>query len=238
MKQLDLSKQSEQTERAQVPAKSPSVAQERGERRKREEDKNLVASNNDLTNDGVSLTARANTDERKVNGNEVQDGPMEIAEDNDRRNVSIHEVIVNRTADTTDKSTVNMDLSPLTPTYDPRFYVRTSFAASTPGSPRCRTNLGSNFIANMTVSPSISFRSSQSFRYHDYCLSEGEFDITLPSQSTSSEVAKVTARSKEAEIFRQIEGDAFDEKTFFNNAQVPLELDHLTADDDVTMLPM
>lgn len=240
MKQLDLNKQ---TEKAQIPAKPPNAAQEYGERQKCEEDKNL-ASNNDLTtgtNDDVLLTA--NKDERKVNESKVQDEPMEIAEDDNRKaDLSIHEVIVNQTAfsslDTANKSTVTGPQSPMS---DPRFYVCTSFAASTPRTilSHCGTNLGSSFAASpIAVSPSISFKSTQSFQYHDYCLSEGEFDITLPSQSISSEVAKITARAKEAEIFRQIEGDDFDEKSFFSDIQVPLKLDHFSANDDVTMLPM
>lgn len=246
MKQLDLSKQ---TERAQVPAKSPNVAQECGEREKREEKGKdlIVASNNGSmmeTND-VPLTERANKDERKVNETEVQDEPMEIAENDSRE--SIHEVIVNRVA-FSPSDTVNRDLSIVNPgpsltssTIDPRFYVRTSFAASTPQgtiSPHCETNLGSSFAASsITISPSRSFRSSQSFQYHDYCLSEREFDISLPSQSTPSEDARMTARAKEAKIFRQIEGDGFDEEGFFNDTRVSLKLD-LTADDDVVMLAM
>lgn len=238
MKQLDLSKQ---TERAQVPAKSPNVVQEHEERQKCVEGKN-PASNNDLTNvDDALLTARANKDEQKVNESEVQDEPMETVEDDDRKaDVSIHEVIVKRTAfsspDTANKSTVaGFSQSSMS---DPRFYVCTSFAASTPKTilPRCETNLGSSFAASsISVSPSMSFKSSQSFQYHDYCLSEGEFDITLPSQS--SEMAKITARAKEAEIFREIEGDGFDERSFFDT-QVPLKLDDLTANDDVMMLSM
>lgn len=248
MKQLDLSKQSKQTERAQVPAKSPKVAQDCGEREKREEGKSLrVAPNNDLmieSNNNVLLTERANKDEQKVD--EAQDEPMEIAENDSREaDVSIHEVIVNRMAfsppDAANKnlSIVNPGPSLQSPTNDPRFFVCTSFAASTPAIISHReTNPGSSFAASsITRSPSTSFRSSQSFQYHDYCLSEREFDITLPSQSTPSEDARMTARAKEAKIFRQIEGDGFDEESFFNDTQVSLKLD-LTADDDVVMLAM
>lgn len=248
LKQLDLSRQ---TERAQAPAKSTNVVREHEERQKCERDKN-PATNNDLTTgtnvNDVSLTTRANNkDERiRMNGSEMQDEPMEIAEDDNRRkaDVSIHDVIVKRTAFSVSPDTANKSTSQITgisspsPINDPRFYVCTSFAASTPKTilPRCGTNLGSSFAASsIPASPSMSFESSQSFQYHDYCLSEGEFDITLPSQS--SELAKVTARAKEAEIFRQIEGDDFDEKSFFNT-QVPLKLDHLTANDDVVMLSM
>lgn len=255
MKQLDLSKQSEQTKRAQIPVKSPNVAQECREQKKREEDKNLVvASNNDLTirtNDNILLTKlseQVNKDERKMNENEMQNEPMEIVEDSNNRktDLSIHEVIVNRmtlpSPVNRNLSTVNSSPSPQSPANDPRFYVCTSFATSTPRTilAHCEAkNLGSSFVTSpIAASPSISFKSSQSFQYHDYCLSEGEFDITLPSQSTPSDItAKITARAKEAAIFRQIEGDAFDEESFFNDTQVPLKLD-LIADDDVVMLPM
>ncbi|XP_071555070.1 mutS protein homolog 4 [Temnothorax nylanderi] len=261
MKQLDLSKQSEQTERALIPTKSPNVAQERGkreEREKREEDKNLVASNNGLTigtKDDVLLTEQTNKDERKMNEEEVQDEPMEIDKnDTQQADISIHEVIVNRTAfpsqNTANKDTsssANPSSSPQSPKSDPRFYVCTSFAASTPKtiSPHRGTNPGSSFAArSRAASPSTSLRSSQSFQYHDYCLSEGDFTFTplhsIPSQSTPSDVAKMTARAKEAKIFRQIEGDNFDEEAFFNDThhtqQVPFKL-NLTTDDDVEMLP-
>jgi len=253
MKQLDLSKQNEQTKRTQVPVKSSNVAQECKEQEKREGDKNLVvASNNDSTmrmtgNNELdnALSERVNEDERKMNENVIQDEPMEIAENDDSRkaDVSIHEVIVNRTVFSSPE-TVNRDPSivdpdpPLqSPISDPRFYVCTSFATSTPKTvlSRRETNVGSSFPGS-SISASSSFKSSQSFQFHDYCLSEGEFDITLPSQSTSSDISR-TARSKEAEIFRQIEGDGFDEENFFNDLQVPLKLD-LVADDDVAMLPM
>lgn len=130
-------------------------------------------------------------------------------------------------------------------TDDPLFYVCTSFARTSshkttvPSS--CESPvLESNYdISSVPATQLLSFRSSQSFPYHDYCLSEREFEITPPvqtTQSTPSEVARKSARAKEAEIFRQIEGDAFDEKAFFNSTQVPLWI-NLTNDDDVTMLP-
>lgn len=120
---------------------------------------------------------------------------------------------------------------------DPLFYVRTSFATissqQTTVLPRYETNVGSNLAANsMDLSALLSLKSSRSSQYHDYCLSEGKFEITPPSQST--DVAKISARTKEAEIFRQIEGDAFDEQAFFNSTQVPLRID-LSKNDDVEM---
>lgn len=267
MKELDLGKQSEQTRRAQIPVKSPNkitqvlikysdVAQELSERR--EEDNLVIASINGSameTDNDVLLPERANKDERKANESEVQDEPMEIVENDDRTadscqfakttigrqvSVSIHELIVNRTAlsspDTADRdpAIANPSSCPQSPMSDPRFYVCTSFAKTIP--PHRETDLGGSSFAtsSIAISPSISFNKSsqQSFQYHDYCLSEGEFDITLPSQSTPSDVARRNARLKEAEIFRQIEGDAFDENSFFNDTQVPLEMD-LTADDDM-----
>lgn len=252
MKQLDLSKQSEQTKIAQVPVKSPNIAQEYRKREKREDDKNLVVSNNNLTktNDNVlaKLSEQANKDERKMNENEVQDEPMEIVEDINRKaDLSIHEVIVNRmilpSPVNKNLSIVNPSPSPQSPMNDPRFYVRTSFATSTPRTTlaRCETNLivrsKSLAASSITASPSKSFKCSQSSQYYDYCLSEEEFNVTQLSLSISSDIAKITARDKEAAIFRQIEGDAFDEENFFNDAQMALKLD-LTIDDDVVMSPM
>ncbi|XP_014474027.1 PREDICTED: mutS protein homolog 4-like [Dinoponera quadriceps] len=127
-------------------------------------------------------------------------------------------------------------------TDDPLFYVCTSFARtssqkSTMILSRCENNLESNLDIS-SLPPSLSLRSSQSFPYHDYCLSEREFNITPPSQplSTPTEVARINARVKEADIFRQIEGRAFDEAAFFNSTQVPIRI-NLTNDDDVAMLP-
>ncbi|XP_025075394.1 mutS protein homolog 4-like [Pogonomyrmex barbatus] len=256
MKQLDLSKQRKQTKTARIPIKSP-IAQKHEEREKRDKDKNLaVATNIDgstvkTTNDDVlstELPKRIEKDVWGANKNEVQGEPMEIAEvENRKADLSMHEIIVNRTAlvspvaaNRRDVSTVNPDFTLQSTTSDPRFYVCTSFAVSSPRatSPHRGTNPGSSFAASaIAASPSASFRSSQSFQYHDYCLSEGEFDITLPSLSTPSDVARRTALEKEARIFQQIEGDAFDERTFFDNARAPLELD-LAADDDVVMLPV
>ncbi|XP_072757634.1 mutS protein homolog 4 [Anoplolepis gracilipes] len=124
---------------------------------------------------------------------------------------------------------------------DPRFYVCTSFettisqkVASVRESEEQtkrmlpRGSLGSNIALNsMTSSASTSFRS---FQYHDYCLSEGEFDIDLPSsQSILSDVAQVK-RSKE--ILQQIENDTFDEKSFSQESL------NIIPIDDVVMSPM
>ncbi|KYN19241.1 MutS protein like protein 4 [Trachymyrmex cornetzi] len=249
MKQLDLSKQTKSAQPAQVQVKSLNVVQECREQEKCEEEKNLVvASNNNLTRteDVVFLLPEpTNKDEQKVNENKVQDEPMEIVENDNRKAESIHGVMPNQKAlslpETVDRSpsSVNPDLS--LPN-DPRFYVCTSFATSTPKTTLqlCEANLGSNFIANssVAVSPLKSFNSSQSVQYHDYCLSEEEFDITIPSQSTPSDIAKMTARAKEAKIFRQIEGDDFNEDSFFSDTQTTLKLDFFTDNDDVVMLPM
>ncbi|XP_018342964.1 PREDICTED: mutS protein homolog 4-like [Trachymyrmex septentrionalis] len=248
MKQLDLSKQTNRAQPAQVQVKSPNVVQECREQEKCEEEKSLVvASNNNLTRteEVVSLLPEPmNKDEQKVNENEVQDEPMEIVEnDNRKADESMHDVIPNQKVLSLPEivnrspSIVNPDLSLLN---DPRFYVCTSFAASTPKTTLqlCEANLGSNFTANSSVAASPSFNASQSIQYHDYCLSEGEFDITLPSQSTPSDIAKMTARSKEAKIFRQIEGDDFNEDSFFIDTQTTLKLNLSTDNDDVLMLPM
>ncbi|KAG5327604.1 MSH4 protein, partial [Pseudoatta argentina] len=248
MKQLDLSKQTKRAQPAQVQVKSSNVVQECREQEKCEEEKNLVvASNNNLTRteDVVSLLpVPMNKDEQKVIENKVQDEPMEIVENVNRKaGESIHDVILNQKAfsmsETINRSpsTANPDLSLLN---DPRFYVCTSFAASTPKITLqlCEANLGSSFTANSSVAASPSFNASQSIEYHDYCLSEGEFDITLPSQSTPSDIAKMTARSKEAKIFRQIEGDDFNEDSFFNDTQTTLKLNLSMDNDDVMMLPM
>ncbi|XP_018317051.1 mutS protein homolog 4 [Mycetomoellerius zeteki] len=252
MKQLDLSKQTKRAQPAQVQIKSPNVVQECREQEKYEEEKNLVvASNNNLTmtrmEDVVLLPESANKDEQKVNEDKVQDEPMEIVEnDNWKADESIHDVIANQKAlplpETIDRNPfVNPNSSLQSLTSDPRFYVCTSFAASTPKTTLqlCEANLRSNFTTNSSVmtSPSTSFNSQS--QYHDYCLSEGEFDITLPrsSQSTPSDIAKTTARSKEAKIFRQIEGDDFNEESFFNDTQITLKSDFST-DNDVMMLPL
>ncbi|XP_011702971.1 PREDICTED: mutS protein homolog 4-like [Wasmannia auropunctata] len=260
MKQLDLSKQSERTKGTQVPAgKSPNVAPKRNEERERtrEGDENhVVASNHDVpmvTNDDVLLSERAAKDhEQKVN--EARDEPMEteIDESDDRRtDAPIHEVVqVDRTASSSSKmivgspsSIVNLVATPSSLLSDvPPLHVRTSFAmTSTPKTTLSRYKITSpetSFAAGTTVAASPC-NSIQSFQYYDYCLSEGEFDIfTQPSQqSISSEVARMTARSKEARIFRQIEGDGFDEESFFSDAQQVqslMELD-LIADYDVAM---
>lgn len=251
----------------QAPVTSLNVAQERKEGEKREEDKNLtVALYKDLatgTNRDASSSQRANKDERKENESEVQDEPMEI-ENDDRRedsrqfakptierqiSVSIHEIIVNRTAVLSPGATnedpliVNQSSFSQSAVNDPRFYVCTSFAASSPKAtlPQREINLGSSFATSSIVlsqARTLNNSSLRSSQYHDYCLSEGEF--TLPSscsgQSTSSEKARKNARLKEAEIFRQIEGDAFDEKRFFNDVEELLEI-VLTDDDDVVMSP-
>lgn len=252
---MDLSKQNKQTERAKEIRKSPNV-REREEREKCEQDKDLaVAPNNSLTmktNDDVMLADQAIEDKRKVEDkNTVQDEPMEIVENDTRQaDVSIHEVIVYQTAlsssDTADNenlSTTNLGHSQSqsqsqSSRNDPRFYVCTSFTASCTPQTHCGSNPGSSLAASsIAVSTSRSCEFSQLSQYHDYCLSEGEFDITssnMSFQSTPSDIAKMAARSKEAKIFRQIEGDDFDEKNFFDNAQIP----NISADDDVIMLAM
>lgn len=235
----------------QVSTRSTRVTRKEAE--KHEENKTtLVASENALI-EQTSGNVLPNILSRQEN-RESEDEPMEIEMDNER-DLSMHDTIVNRTtfspllhADAKDASpTVGFSASqlmidskvthsfteqstrPLTGV-DPRFYVCTSFASS---QKTTTSSLGFNVAdANSGVtSPPLSFNSSQSFLYHDYCMSESEFNITLPSQSESSEVAKITARSKEAAIFWQIEGDAFDEKAFFANTQVPLELDLVTDND-------
>lgn len=124
-------------------------------------------------------------------------------------------------------------------TDDPLFYVCTSYAKTSsqksPTLSRIGTNSELNLDARSIPSLPLSVRSSQSFPYYDYCLSERAFDFTPPSQaqSTPSEVARMTARAKEAEIFRQIEGNAFDENAFFNSTRMPI-----FDDDDVAMLPI
>jgi len=132
---------------------------------------------------------------------------------------------------------------------DPRFYVRASFAATSQKAialpetdntkqTQCEA-MGSNLTTNSTAdfSTAISCASSQSHGYYDYCLSQKEFDITLPSQSTPSDIARISARAKEAKIFRQIEGSSFDEKDFFGSIQMPSPM-NLTPpnDEDVAML--
>lgn len=122
---------------------------------------------------------------------------------------------------------------------DPLQYVSASYAIATnsqrtPIAPRGESSQESSFAVSL---PSLQ---SSTWQYHDYCLSEKEFDITLPSQSTVSDVARMSARMKEAEIFRKIEGDAFDERAFFNNSQVPMKIDLANHsnddnDDDVVM---
>ncbi|XP_018401348.1 PREDICTED: mutS protein homolog 4-like [Cyphomyrmex costatus] len=254
MKQLDLSKQSEKTKRAQpaqVQVKSPKVMQECRDQEKCEEEKGLVASNNDLAmtrmKDFVLLSEPTNKDEQqKVNEDKAQHEPMEIVEnDNQKIVVSIHNVIGNQEALSLPE-TVNRNTSTVNPgaslpplSIDPRFYVCTSFATSTPKTTLsvCEANPGSSFTENSSVAISLStsFKPSQSFQYHDYCLSEKEFDLTIPSQSilsTPTDIAKMSARSKEAKIFRQIECDDFDENSFFNYTQVKLDL---STDNDVVM---
>ncbi|XP_029169725.1 mutS protein homolog 4-like [Nylanderia fulva] len=83
---------------------------------------------------------------------------------------------------------------------DPRFYVRTSFSQETSALTESeeRTerilpcgSLGSNVALNsITPSPSTSVNSC---KYHDYCLSEGDFDIPT-SQSTSSTIGRIMQR--------------------------------------------
>ncbi|XP_050453285.1 mutS protein homolog 4-like [Cataglyphis hispanica] len=143
------------------------------------------------------------------------------------------------------KSFIEQSISDENPiTIDPRFYVCTSFGTTTSqkttlavGELTGQTeiivphgSLGSNVALNsIAPSPSVSSRSSQ---YHDYCLSEGEFDISLLScQSTLTDVTKMQ-RSKE--ISQRIGNYTFDESTFLN---MPESL-NLTPNDDVVMSPM
>lgn len=123
-------------------------------------------------------------------------------------------------------------------TNDPRFYVRASYENSQKTiilqNAQCKTNLESDTAAN-SIATSLSV-SSQFSQYHDYCISEGEFDITLPSQLTPSQsrlsdITRITTRSKE--IFQQIEGNAFDEEDLFSDTQMPLRLD--LTDDEIVM---
>lgn len=134
---------------------------------------------------------------------------------------------------------------------DPLFYVRATFGTASqntiilPGTDSAKQTQSEaildqeqNSVNLITGSTSISLTSSQSHEYHDYCLSQKDFDISLPSQSTPSDVARITARCKEAEIFRQIEGSSFDEKAFFDSIREPLRMDLTPPDDeDVVMLP-
>ncbi|KAL0130729.1 hypothetical protein PUN28_002386 [Cardiocondyla obscurior] len=242
MKQLDLNKQGAQVEKAQVSAKLSNVEEERKEREKREEDKNLVVSN-DLTPNDASLAKQPSINERKAN--QVQDEMMDIVENgNWKEDESIHETTVDRTVISPPNivnenlASVNSNLSVQSPIIDPRFFVCTSFATSTPKTmlSRRETLISGSSRAQPSAPSPISFRTSQSFessvQYHDYCLSEGEFDITLPSQSTPSDIARMAARAKEANIFREIEGDDFDEEAFFNDMQITLDF---TDDDDMMM---
>lgn len=182
---------------------------------------------------------------RKKNEDErgAENEPMEIEVDNGRQDLSMRDTVVNRAAflhataaypSTTDRSasqlTAGLEVTdvfvehaisnPNDSENDPRFYVCTTFASNsqettTPCSVRSVVRANSR-----VASPSLSLlNSSQPF--YDYCLSGSEF--SPPSiESNSSEVARMTARSKEAAIFRQIEGDAFDEEAFLASSQVSL----------------
>ncbi|XP_020285016.1 mutS protein homolog 4-like [Pseudomyrmex gracilis] len=260
MKQLDLQQRRQQVpskatqvfvRETHVPAKSTRVT--RKETEKHEKRKTLVSSENALI-EQTSGNVLPNTLSRQKN-REPDDESMEIEIDNER-DLSMHDTIVNRTtfspllhADTKDAfPTVSSSVSQLTidskvmhsfndeqstrplTDVDPRFYVCTSFASSQKTT--TTLSLGSNVVdANSGVtSPSSEF--CRSLLYHDYCLSENDFNSTLPSQSESSEIAKIiTPRSKEVAIFRQIEDDDFDEKAFFVNTQAQLELDLVTDND-------
>lgn len=111
---------------------------------------------------------------------------------------------------------------------DPRFYVCASFSQKTSTAIESegqtetilpRDNLGSNVALNpIAPSSSTSVNSSQ---YHDYCLSEGEFDVTS-SQSTPSTIARIMRKT-------------FDENTIFD-LQESLIL--TPNDDDVVMSPI
>ncbi|KAL6432804.1 hypothetical protein ACFW04_006284 [Cataglyphis niger] len=143
------------------------------------------------------------------------------------------------------KSFIEQSISDENPiTIDPRFYVCTSFETTTSQKTTLvvgelieqtekilpHGSLGSNVAINsIAPSPSVSSRSSQ---YHDYCLSEGEFDISLLScQSTLTDVTKVQ-RSKE--ISQRIGNYTFDESTFLNMRESLI----LTPNDDVVMSPV
>jgi len=133
---------------------------------------------------------------------------------------------------------------------DPLLHVRASFAASSQKETalpetinmkqtQCEATLRSNLTTNSIASSSaISCTSSQSHGYYDYCLSQKEFDITLPSQSTPSDIARITARAKEAKIFRQIEGSSFDEKAFFDSIQMPSAMSLTPPNDEDVMSSM
>lgn len=146
---------------------------------------------------------------------------------------------------TKSKSFIEQSISDENPiTIDPRFYVCTSFGITTSqrttlvvGELTRQTeimlphgSLGSNVALNsIAPSPSVSSGSSQ---YHDYCLSEGEFDISLLScQSTLTDVTKMQ-RSKE--ISQRIGNYTFDESTFLNMRESLI----LTPNDDVVMSPV
>lgn len=124
-------------------------------------------------------------------------------------------------------------------TVDPRFYVCTSFEEATISQKISlairesqsqteimlpRGSLRSNVVlSSIALSPSLT--SVKSSQYHDYCLSEGEFDVALPSsQSTSSDVTRM---KRSEEISRRIEDRDF----HVQESPIP-------DDDDVVMSPM
>lgn len=137
-------------------------------------------------------------------------------------------------------------------TVDPRFYVCTSFEEATISQkislaigesqsqkeimlPRgsLRSNVALSSIAlspsltsvKSSIAPFPSLTSVKSSQYHDYCLSEGEFDVALPSsQSTSSDVTRM---KRSEEISRRIEDRDF-------HVQESL----IPDDDDIVMSPM
>ncbi|RLU22266.1 hypothetical protein DMN91_004544 [Ooceraea biroi] len=127
-------------------------------------------------------------------------------------------------------------------TDDPLFYVRTSFTATsqktvtlseTDKENQSQGEASLTFATNSIATSSLISRIS-SQGYHDYCLSQKDFDISQ-SQSISSDLARITARVKEAAIFRQIEGSSFDEEEFLNSIQqVPLNFTP-PNDEDVVM---
>lgn len=206
-----------------------------------------VAFTNTLTERARSVSPNTLSG-RKKNEDErgAENEPMEIEVDNGQRDLSMRDTIVNRAAflpataaypSTMDRSasqlTVGLEVTdvfvehatsnPSDPENDPRFYVCATFASNsqettTPCSVRSVVRANSTRVA----SPSLSLlNSSQPF--YDYCLSGSEFSPPSRSiESNSSEVARMTARSKEAAIFRQIEGDAFDEEAFLASSQVSL----------------
>ncbi|XP_025269482.1 mutS protein homolog 4-like [Camponotus floridanus] len=126
---------------------------------------------------------------------------------------------------------------------DPRFYVCTSFEATISQKttlvveePEGQTEImlphGSlrSSVALNSIAPSLS-ASSRSSQYYDYCLSEGEFDVSLLSSETNSSNIMKMKRSKETS---RIETDSSFDRRAFLLVQESLSL---TPDDDIVMSP-